>query len=89
MIIMTNNLTNSCITRTTLTAYEAAQYLGISYWLVTQLVKRRQLPCIRMGNRLLFRIETLNQYLEQLEQESLTSDKPNNWEYGTLRKIKA
>lgn len=44
------------IKRTTLTAKEAAEYLGISYWFVTQLVKRRQLPCIRIGNRLLFRV---------------------------------
>ena len=31
--------------RTTLTAKEAAEYLGISYWLITQLVKRKQIPC--------------------------------------------
>lgn len=30
--------------RITLTAKEAAEYLGISYWLITQLVKRKQIP---------------------------------------------
>ena len=33
------------IKRTTLTAKEAAEYLGISYWLITQLVKRKQFLC--------------------------------------------
>ena len=31
------------IHRTTLTAKEVADYLGISYWLITQLVKRKQI----------------------------------------------
>ena len=43
------------IKRTTLTAKEAAEYLGISYWLITQLVKRKQIPCSRVGKRILFR----------------------------------
>lgn len=34
--------------RTTLTAKEAAEYLGISYWLITQLVRRKQIPCSRV-----------------------------------------
>ena len=45
------------IKRTTLTAKEAAEYLGISYWLITQLVKRKQIPCSRVGKRILFRKE--------------------------------
>ena len=32
------------IQRTTLTMREAAEYLGISYWLINQLVKRKQIP---------------------------------------------
>ena len=32
------------VKRTTLTMKEAAEYLGISYWLITQLVKRKQIP---------------------------------------------
>lgn len=30
------------IQRTTLTMKEAAEYLGISYWLINQLVRRKQ-----------------------------------------------
>lgn len=80
-----NNSTS--ISRTTLTAKEAAEYLGISYWFVTQLVKRKKLPCIRMGNRLLFRIETLQNHLEKLENDSIFTEEYNN-EYGRLRKVR-
>lgn len=59
------------IKRTTLTAKEAAQYLGISYWLITQLVKRKQIPCSRVGRRILFRKEILDIYLSEKEKDSL------------------
>ena len=51
--------------RTTLTAKEAAEYLEISYWLITQLVKRKQIPCSRVGKRILFRKEALDIYLSK------------------------
>lgn len=57
--------------RTTLTAKEAAEYLGISYWLITQLVKRKQIPCSRVGKRILFRKEALDIYLSKKENDSL------------------
>lgn len=59
------------IQRTTLTAKEAAEYLGISYWLITQLVKRKQIPCSRVGKRILFRKEVLDIYLSNKENDSL------------------
>lgn len=40
---------NEKIQRTTLTAKEAAEYLGISYWLITQLVKRKQIVVVIGG----------------------------------------
>lgn len=57
--------------RTTLTAKEAAEYLGISYWLITQLVRRKQIPCSRVGKRILFRKEALDIYLSKKENNSL------------------
>ena len=57
--------------RTTLTAKEAAEYLGISYWLTTQLVRRKQIPCSRVGKRILFRKEALDIYLSKKENDSL------------------
>lgn len=57
--------------RTTLTAKEAAEYLGISYWLITQLVKRKQIPCSRVGKRILFSKEALDIYLSKKENDSV------------------
>ena len=33
------------VQRTTLTMKEAAEYLGVSYWLINQLVRRKEIPC--------------------------------------------
>lgn len=64
-------MTNEKIQRTTLTAKEAADYLGISYWLITQLVRRKQIPCSRVGKRILFRKEALDNYLRSKEDDSI------------------
>lgn len=62
------------VTRTTLTMKETAEYLGISYWLVTQLVKRKQIPCSRVGGKVLFRKEALDKYLNEKEKASITNE---------------
>ena len=59
------------IQRTTLTMREAAEYLGISYWLINQLVKRKQIPCSKVGGKLLFRVKALEEYLSEKEQASV------------------
>ena len=59
------------VERTTLTMKETAEYLGISYWLVNQLVRRKQIPCARVGGRVLFRVQALNEYLKEKEEKSL------------------
>ena len=59
------------IHRTTLTAKEAAEYLGISYWLITQLVRRKQIPCSKVVGKFLFRVQVLDEYLSNKEQESV------------------
>lgn len=58
------------VERTTLTMKETAEYLGISYWLVNQLVRRKQIPCARVGGRVLFRVQALNEYLKEKEEKS-------------------
>ena len=50
---------------------ETAEYLGISYWLVNQLVRRREIPCARVGGRVLFRVQALDEYLKEKEEKSL------------------
>ena len=59
------------IQRTTLTMKEAAEYLGISYWLINQLVRRKEIPCSKVGGKFLFRIQALDEYLNSKEQESV------------------
>ena len=59
------------VKRETLTMKETAEYLGVSYWLVNQLVRRKQIPCARVGGRVLFRVQALEEYLKNKEQESL------------------
>ena len=59
------------VERTTLTMKETAEYLGISYWLVNQLVRRKQVPCSKVSGKFLFRVQVLDEYLSSKEQESV------------------
>lgn len=59
------------VEKTTLTMKETVEYLGISYWLVNQLVRRKQIPCARVGGRILFRVQALNEYLREKEENSI------------------
>ena len=61
------------IERTTLTMKEAAEYLGISYWLVNQLGRRKQIPCSKIGGKFLFRVQALDEYLTKKEKDSMTN----------------
>ena len=59
------------VKRTTLTMKEAAEYLGISYWLINQLLRKKQIPCSKVGGKFLFRVQVLDEYLSNKEQESV------------------
>ena len=59
------------VQRTTLTMKEAAEYLGVSYWLINQLVRRKQIPSSKVGGKFLFRVQVLDEYLSSKEQESV------------------
>ena len=59
------------VQRTTLTMKEASEYLGISYWLINQLVRRKQIPCSKVGGKYLFRVQALDEYLSKMEKESI------------------
>ena len=61
------------VERTTLTMKEAAEYLGISYWLINQLVRRKQIPCSKIGGKFLFRVQALDEYLTKKEKYSMTN----------------
>ena len=59
------------IQRITLTMKETAEYLGISYWLVNQLVRRKEIPYSKVGGKYLFRVQALDEYLTSKEKESV------------------
>ena len=62
---------NQQIQRTTLTMKETSEYLGISYWLVNQLVRRKEIPYSKVGGKYLFRVQALDEYLKKKEKESI------------------
>jgi len=57
--------------RQTISVKEAAEYLGISKDLVYSLVRHKQIPNVKVGRRILFRKEALNDWLERQEVNSL------------------
>ena len=59
------------VKRITLTMREAADYLGISYWLINQLVKKKQIPYSKVGGKFLFRVKALDAYLCEKERASV------------------
>ena len=52
---------NNQVQRTTLTMKEASEYLGISYWLINQLVRKKQIPYCKVGGKYLFRVQALDE----------------------------
>ena len=70
--------------RETLTAKEAAAFLGISTWLLYELVKRKEIPHSKAGKRILFRRQTLLQWLSAQEQASVAPEP----EPGKIRRVK-
>lgn len=57
----------SPIERTTLTANEVAEYLGVSRDLVYKLVRENKIVHVKIGSRILFRKASIDQWLEELE----------------------
>ena len=43
---------------------EAAQYLGISYWLIRKLVREKKIPHYKIESKTLFTKELLDKYIE-------------------------
>lgn len=53
--------------RLTIDAKQAAAIIGISYWSILELCKRGEIPYIPVGNRKLFRMESLTAWLAARE----------------------
>lgn len=52
-------------------ARDAAKYLGISYWKLLDMAKRGEIPHVRVGKLVLFRRDTLDAWLAELEAASV------------------
>ena len=61
------------IERTTLTMEETSKYMGISYWLLGQQVRKNEIPHFRVGGKVLFRKKVIDNFME--EQEKVAFDK--------------
>lgn len=55
----------------TLKSKQAAAYLGISYWKILDMVKKGEIPHIKAGKLVLFRKETLDNWIVEQEQQSV------------------
>ncbi|EMA6342214.1 excisionase family DNA-binding protein [Bacillus cytotoxicus] len=62
----------------TLTAQEAATYLGVSIDLVYKQSTYGSMPCVRIGRRKLFRREALDRWLLQQELKCLEGGQATN-----------
>ena len=52
---------------------ETAKYMGISYWLLGQQVRKNEIPHFRVGGKVLFRKKVIDNFME--EQEKVAFDK--------------
>ena len=54
---------------------EAANYLGIFYWLIRKLVRERKIPHFKIESKTLFTKELLDKYIQDsLEEVHLTNE---------------
>ena len=70
----------------TMTAGQAAELLGVSEWTVYDLARRRELPHIRVGKRVLFRRQTLLDWLTAREEASVAAEQELT--PGGIRRLK-
>jgi len=54
-----------------LNAKEAARYIGISYWTLLNIVRQGQIKHFRGGNKLLFRQQSLDEWITAAEAASI------------------
>jgi excisionase family DNA binding protein len=57
--------------RKTLNVQEAADFIGVSAWLIYDMVRRKEIPAIRVRTRIFFRVETLEKWMAEKEAEAI------------------
>lgn len=68
----------------TLSAKQAAQYIGCSYWTILEMAKKGMIPHIRVGKKVLFRKYVLDNWMEEQEKQSTLHEEEK---YETLRRV--
>lgn len=59
------------VKRSTLTTLEVSNYLGVSQDLVFKMVRQNEIPHFRIGRRILFRLGSLEQWIDEREKEGI------------------
>ena len=68
---MDGKLTIEPIKRSTLTANEVAEYLGISTDTVYKLAREKVIPHVKIGQRVLFKKDRIDRWMDMREQEAM------------------
>ncbi|BCJ86499.1 helix-turn-helix domain-containing protein [Effusibacillus dendaii] len=55
--------------KSTMTVNEAAEYLGVHVDTIYTMVREKQIPHVRLRRRIVFRRETLNEWMSQQERK--------------------
>lgn len=76
-------MNNENLGKRILDSSEAAQYLGISYWLIRKLVREKKIPYYKIESKTLFTKEILDQYI----QNSLEEPKPEEVSKKKIKEI--
>lgn len=66
---MNNNTTD--LENIFLSAYKAAEFMHIKYGHLMDMVRRKKIPHIRYGRRVLFRLSSLKKFIAELEASSV------------------
>lgn len=59
----------------TLTVKEVANYLRVHTDMIYTLVRQKQIPHVRLGNRILFTKETIQSWIQDQEDKSLQNNR--------------
>ena len=58
------NLNENTKEKRVLDSVEAAEYLGISYWLISKLVREKKIPYYKIESKTLYTKEILDKYIQ-------------------------
>lgn len=71
----------------TMNIKEAAKYLGISHWMLSTQCKQNKIKHFKAGNRFLFKKDTLDSWLQEIQENSIKKEDESQAKNG-IRKIK-